>query len=44
MRGWTEWQLTRFLLIRAAILLVLDQVINRVGWWVEELLSNKKSN
>jgi uncharacterized membrane protein len=37
-RGWSEWQITRFLLIRAAILLVLDQVINRIGWRVEGLL------
>ncbi len=36
-RGWTEWEITRFLLIRAAILLVLDQVINRVGWGVTDL-------
>lgn len=33
-RGWTEWQITRFLLIRAAILLVFDQVINMIGWSV----------
>jgi predicted acyltransferase len=37
-RGWTEWQITRFLLIRATILLVLDQVINRLGWGVREYL------
>lgn len=33
-RGWSEWQITRFLLIRAAILLVFDQVINMIGWSV----------
>ncbi len=36
-RGWTEWEITRFLLIRAAILLVLDQVVNRFGWSIKEL-------
>ncbi|GIL09119.1 MAG: hypothetical protein BroJett033_6300 [Chloroflexota bacterium] len=36
-RGWTEWEITRFLLIRALILLVLDQVVNRIGWAVTEL-------
>lgn len=35
-RGWTEWEITRFLLIRAVILLVLDQVINYIGWGVTE--------
>jgi uncharacterized membrane protein len=35
-RGWTEWEITRFLLIRAAILLVLDQVVNVFGWgWTQ---------
>lgn len=33
-RGWSEWQITRFLLIRAGILLVFDQVINMIGWSV----------
>jgi uncharacterized membrane protein len=36
-RGWTEWEITRFLLIRAALLLVLDQIVNRVGWAVTDL-------
>ncbi|MBN8619911.1 MAG: DUF1624 domain-containing protein [Anaerolineae bacterium] len=36
-RGWTEWEITRFLLIRAGILLVLDQVVNFVGWHVTDL-------
>lgn len=36
-RGWTEWEITRFLLIRAAVLLVLDQIINRLGWGVTDL-------
>ncbi|MBZ0301521.1 MAG: heparan-alpha-glucosaminide N-acetyltransferase domain-containing protein, partial [Anaerolineae bacterium] len=33
-RGWSEWQITRFLFIRAGILLVLDQFVNRFGWYV----------
>lgn len=36
-RGWTEWDITRFLLIRAGILLILDQVVNFVGWHVTNL-------
>ena len=33
-RGWSEWEITRFLLIRAVILLVFDQIINLIGWSV----------
>lgn len=31
-RGWKEWQITRFLLIRALILLALDQFLVRFAW------------
>jgi uncharacterized membrane protein len=31
-RGWTEWEITRFLSIRAFILLILDQIINTIAW------------
>ncbi len=35
-RGWTEWHITRFLLIRAALILVLDQVVNRFGYSIKD--------
>jgi len=31
-RGWTEWQITRFFLIRAALLAVLDILISTFVW------------
>lgn len=37
-RGWTEWHITRFLLIRAALILVLDQVVNRFGYSIKDYI------
>jgi uncharacterized membrane protein len=31
-QGWTEWQITRFFLIRAAILVAFDVLISAVAW------------
>ncbi len=37
-RGWSEWEITRFLLIRAAILLIFDQIINVIGWGIRDAI------
>ena len=31
-RGWSEWMITRFLVTRAVVLLVLDQIVSRYAW------------
>lgn len=37
-RGWSEWEISRFLLIRAAILLIFDQIINVIGWSIRDAI------
>jgi uncharacterized membrane protein len=42
-KGWSEWQITRFFLIRGLILFVLDKFMSRFAWhqatWTVDVLS-----